>query len=167
MLFAVCCTTKVSRRDRALFDRCYVLHESDLPKGRGWSPLAWQVIRGRKEIKVSLIEMVDKIDSGPICAQSLINLEGHELWDEIHERAAEVKIDLIRRALYGRLYSLAQRGRSSYYSRRSPEDSRINPGKSIESQFDAIRIADPRFPPFFDLRGHRYRIRIEKCPTPS
>ena len=36
--------------------------------------------------------------------------------------------------------------------------------RSIAEQFDLLRVADPqRFPAFFDLRGHRYLVRIEKA----
>jgi len=52
----------------------------------------------------------------------------------------------------------------SYYRRRTPDDSRLDPSRSIAEQFDLLRVADPqRFPAFFDLRGHRYVVRIEKA----
>lgn len=33
-----------------------VVHESDLPQGRGWLPLTWQVLGGEKSIPVTLFE---------------------------------------------------------------------------------------------------------------
>ena len=33
-----------------------VVHESDLPAGRGFSPVAWQVLEGRNHIPVCLLE---------------------------------------------------------------------------------------------------------------
>jgi methionyl-tRNA formyltransferase len=51
----------------------------------------------------------------------------------------------------------------TYYRRRTPEDSRLDPQRSIAEQFDLLRVVDPdRFPAFFDLCGHRYVVRIEK-----
>jgi methionyl-tRNA formyltransferase len=51
----------------------------------------------------------------------------------------------------------------SYFRRRIPEDSRLDPSQSIAAQFDLLRVADPdRFPAFFDFRGHRYFVRISK-----
>ena len=44
------------------------------------------------------------------------------------------------------------------------QDSRLDPHRPIADQFDLLRVADPdRFPAFFDLRGHRYLVRIEKA----
>lgn len=50
-----------------------------------------------------------------------------------------------------------------YYRRRTPEDSRLDPELPIAQQFDLLRICDPdRYPAFFELHGHRYRLRLEK-----
>jgi methionyl-tRNA formyltransferase len=38
-----------------------VVHESDLPKGKGWSPLTWQVIEGKKRIPITLFEATENI----------------------------------------------------------------------------------------------------------
>ena len=46
-------------------------------------------------------------------------------------------------------------------------DSRLDPSRSIAEQFDLLRVADPqRFPAFFDLRGHRYLVRLKKLELP-
>ena len=51
----------------------------------------------------------------------------------------------------------------SYYPRRSPENSRVDPSLSIEQQFDLIRVCDPeRFPAFFEIHGKKYKIKLEK-----
>ena len=51
----------------------------------------------------------------------------------------------------------------TYYRLRTPEDSRIDPEQSISSQFNRIRVCDPkRFPAFFDMHGQRYKLYLEK-----
>ena len=56
-----------------------------------------------------------------------------------------------------------QVGNPSYYRRRTPADSALDPNASLASQFDLLRVADyHRFPAYMDLRGHRYVITIEK-----
>ena len=51
----------------------------------------------------------------------------------------------------------------TYYTRRSPDDSQLDPQKSIAEQFNLIRLCDPdRFPAFFELYGHKYKITLEK-----
>jgi methionyl-tRNA formyltransferase len=51
----------------------------------------------------------------------------------------------------------------SYWPRRKPEDSRIDPYKSIASQFDILRVSDTkRYPAFFDFRGETFELKLEK-----
>jgi len=50
-----------------------------------------------------------------------------------------------------------------YLRKRTPEDSRLDLNKTIAEQFDLLRVVDSkRFPDFFDYRGKRYLIKIEK-----
>ena len=51
----------------------------------------------------------------------------------------------------------------TYFKRRSPLDSRLNPEKGIKDQFDSIRVCDPlRYPAFFEMHGERFKLIIEK-----
>src|ERR1700690_3084288 len=43
-----------------------VVHESDLPKGRGWSPMTWLVLEGKNRIPLTLFEAVERVDAGNI-----------------------------------------------------------------------------------------------------
>ena len=67
-----------------------VVHESDLPEGKGWSPLTWQVIEGKRNIPITLFEANSLIDSGNIYGQDFIELNGSELLSEIKEQQAEL-----------------------------------------------------------------------------
>ena len=161
-LFLVSCTQFIDAEIRARYKHVLVLHESDLPKGRGWSPVAHQILEGKTEITVSLIEAADKIDSGDIWAQEVAYIPDHALAGEISEILFGVKKRLIARALYERLIPRKQEGSPTYYPRRTPESSRLDPYKTIAEQFDLLRICEPRFPAFFDYRGHRYVVEARK-----
>ena len=167
ILFLISCHEIISLRDRQRYGVSLVIHASDLPEGRGWSPHIWQILEGKNDIVVSLIEAQDQVDTGAIWAQRHLLLEGHELSDEINDRLFAIELDLMNQALkmIGQRSPVPQSGRApSYYRRRAPEDSRLDPGRPIADQFDLLRVADPlRFPAFFDLRGHRYLVRIEKA----
>jgi len=73
---------------RQQFKHTLVVHESNLPAGKGWSPLTWQILEGKSRIPITLFEAADKIDSGQIYAQYWVNFEGHELIDELRDRQA-------------------------------------------------------------------------------
>ena len=86
LLFAVSYDKKIDAATRSLFNSCLVLHASDLPKGRGWSPHIWSVINGANQITVCLFEAEDKIDSGKIWRKSSFHLDGTELLPEINSK---------------------------------------------------------------------------------
>ena len=51
----------------------------------------------------------------------------------------------------------------TYYRRRTKEDRCMDPHKSIADQFEQIRVCDPqRFPAFFEYRGQRFALKLEK-----
>lgn len=166
ILFLISCHEIISIEDRRKYVANLVIHASDLPKGRGWSPHVWQILEGSRDVVVSLIEAQDEVDTGAIWAQRHLVLEGHELYEEINNRLFAIELELMDDAvgLFGHATPVPQEGLPSHYPRRKPEDSRLDPDRSIAEQFDLLRVADPkRFPAFFDLRGHRYLIHVEKA----
>jgi methionyl-tRNA formyltransferase len=72
-----------------------VVHPSKLPHGKGWSPLAWQVLDGINDIPVSLFEAVEEVDAGKVYLVDYIKLKGHELNETIKLKQAEVMIKMI------------------------------------------------------------------------
>lgn len=166
LLFLISCHEIVRAPIRSRYRAALVIHASDLPEGRGWSPHIWQILEGRNRMVVTLFEAADRVDAGPIWKKEVIELEGHELYDEINAKLFAVEVQLMDFALtnMGRVRPQPQIGIcTTYYRRRTPEDSRLDPEGTIAEQFDLLRVADPeRFPAFFDFRGHRYALRIWK-----
>lgn len=167
VLFMVSCSEIISSLDRAAYRASLVLHASDLPYGRGWSPHIWQIINGAEKITLSLLEAEDAVDSGRIWNQITLPIPKHALWDEINERLFAAEIALIDLAVkeFDTVISVEQNQsiEPTYYPRRKPEDSKIDPELSIAAQFDLIRVSDPnRFPAYFDLHGHKYKLILEK-----
>lgn len=166
ILFLVSCSQLLRPEERARYRATLVLHASDLPQGRGWSPHIWAVLRGEREITVCLLEAQDPVDSGAVWLRKKFRLDGSELLAEINELLFRAELDLMSEAVegFGRIVPQAQNGDPGpYLPRRTPADSRVDPNKTIAEQFELLRVVDPeRYPAFFDHRGHRYVIRIEK-----
>lgn len=142
-----------------------VVHASDLPKGRGFSPLSWQILEGKDSIPVCLIEAAEEVDSGPVIYREWMHFEGHELLEELHKALGEKTMDLCHRYLResrppdGELQSEI----GTYYGRRRPADSRLDVALPLAAQFNLLRIVDnKKYPAWFELFGHKYRISIEK-----
>ena len=147
--------------------RNFVVHESDLPLGKGWSPLTWQIIENRSEIKISLIDVVEKVDSGNIIFQDVMTFEGHELIEELRAIQAKHTFILIDKVLGHenpfKIKGRKQKGKETFYRRRFPADSQLDVGKSIKSQFNLLRtVDDKRYPAYFHLNNRKYKIKIEK-----
>ncbi len=167
ILFLVSCSEIISEKDRIGYTNALVLHASDLPLGRGWSPHVWQIIDGASEITVSLLEAQNKVDTGRIWHKIKVAIPPTALWDEINHILFTTELALMDFAIEhsGTIAPQPQDPEitPTYYPKRSPNDSRIDPEKSIKEQFDLMRICDPdRFPAFFELKGAQYAIKLEK-----
>ena len=143
-----------------------MLHASDLPEGRGWSPHIWDIVNGKRKITLSLLEAEDSIDTGDIWKKKEIQLQGHELYSEINELLFQEELKLITWASEN--YKICKTKKQSlqnisYHRKRTPKDSEVDISASIKKQFNLLRVCDPdRFPAFFILDGQKYKIRIEK-----
>lgn len=143
-----------------------VVHPSALPKGKGFSPLAWQIIEGKNEIPVSLFEAVPETDAGDIYLQDIIYLNGDELNDEIKEKQGKVTVSLCLKFIDEIEYIKPQKqsGDETFYPRRTEKSSELEPNKTIAEQFNLLRIVDnDRYPAFFILNGKKYIIKINKA----
>jgi Methionyl-tRNA formyltransferase len=145
--------------------RFYIIHESSLPQGKGFSPLIWQILEGKNKIKICLIEMREDVDSGPIILQDTISLNGSELYEEIREKQAYFTLNLVKEFIMSKNLPKpqAQKGKESFYKRRSKEDSELDINKTIKEQFNKLRVGnnDER-PSFFYFKGHKYSFKNRK-----
>lgn len=167
ILFLISCQEIITKEIRRKYEETLVLHASDLPKGRGWSPHIWEISRGANHITLSLLEAADQLDSGRIWKKIHIAIPKHALWDEINNRLFTAEISLIDFAIenFGHVEPKVQDRDvvATYYGKRTPSDSKLDVHKSIAEQFDKMRVCDPiRFPAYFDHLGNRYKIKLEK-----
>ena len=166
ILFLISCHEIIEEQERRLYQKSFVIHASDLPAGRGWSPHVWQILEGCNEIIISLLEAEDEVDSGAIWFKKRISVAGHELADEINQKIFKTEIELMNFTLDGfdEVKPVIQdHSYATYYPKRKPVDSKIDPNLTIAEQFDLLRISDPkRYPAFFEYRGYRYNLIIEK-----
>lgn len=170
LLFLISCSEIVPAELRSRYQVALVIHASDLPAGRGWSPLVWQILEGRNEIAVSLLEAADPVDSGPIWQKRQLRFDGTELHEELNAALFAAELELMDYALenMGKVQPVPQdEAGASWYSRRHPEDSKLDPERSLAEQFDLLRVADPdRYPAYFEYRGASYDIVIKRRNKP-
>ena len=123
--------------------QCICIHESNLPKFRGGSPLQNQIIRGIKKTKSTAFLMNDKLDAGKILLKKDLSLDG--TLDEIFQRIEKNNYDLIIKIIQGKFKLLSQKGKPTFYNRRKPSQSELkNLNHSKLYLHDFIRmLADP------------------------
>lgn len=167
ILFLVSCGQMVGKAEREKFRAVLVLHASDLPRGRGWSPHIWSILGGASEITVCLLAADEPVDSGSIWLKTSFALEGHELLPEVNEKLFAAELRLMTKAVeeFEVITPLPQYGESGpYMKKRTSEDSRLDPYRTLAEQFDLLRVVDSdRYPAFMDFRGERYLLKIEKA----
>jgi RimJ/RimL family protein N-acetyltransferase len=157
----------VSESTLNMFRHNVIVHSSDLPEGRGWSPLTWQILQGKNEIPTVLFEALEKVDSGEIYSKQTLKFEGHELLGEMRDAQGNLIVSMVKSFVEGYPKSLGngidQSGKGSYYPRRRPVDSKVDPDSSLRQIFLQLRVADnDSYPVFFELNDHMYELRIDK-----
>lgn len=138
---------------------CVCFHETDVPFGRGGSPIQNLIARGYKETKVTALRMTDKIDAGPVYLKRKLSLQG--LAEEIFIRSSKIIAEMIKEIITNEPVPKAQKGKVVRFSRRTPDQSRIpTNAKNLGMLFDHLRMLDAQEYPkaFIEHGGFRYEI---------
>jgi methionyl-tRNA formyltransferase len=119
---------------------CVVFHMTDLPFGRGGSPLQNLIARGIYQTKISAIRCVQELDAGPIYLKRDLSLHGSA--EEIFIRASQVIEDMIVEIATTRPEPHPQHGEPTMFKRRRPEESNLEDLTTLDQVFDYIRMLD-------------------------
>ena len=95
LLFLITCSEIVSEADRQPYSKTLVIHASDLPRCRGWSPHIWQIIGGATALTLKLLEAENKVGSGAIWTKLEVNVSKDALWDEINHTVFDAELKLM------------------------------------------------------------------------
>lgn len=165
ILFLISCSEFISKIERDKFKKTLLIHASDLPKGRGWSPHIWEILNGAEQIVISLLEAEDKIDSGDIWKKVKVNISKSALYDEINRDIFNAELRLMEFAISNFNNVIVQKQSNidpTYWPKRTSKESELNLNKTINEQFDILRVSDPnRFPAFFYKNGKKFILKIE------
>ena len=165
LLFLLSYTKKFKLSYFPNIKKVFLIHESNLPNGRGFSPLKRQIIGNKSKIKCCLIECANKIDSGKIFESAYIRILKTDLYDDIRLKQFEITKKLIFRLLkkYPNIKGRKQKGSPTYYKRLVDKDDQIDIKKSLKNQFNKIRSTDYKnHQNFFYLERKKFYLRISK-----
>lgn len=140
---------------------CVIFHMTDLPFGRGGSPLQNLIVRGIYESKLSAIRCEKELDSGDIYIKRSLSLYGDA--EEIYLRAAEMTKEMMIELIKNPIKPREQAGEIVTFKRRKPKDSNLKDLKNINSVFDYIRMLDADSYPNAFLNTENLRLEFERA----
>ena len=141
---------------------CVAFHMTDVPYGRGGSPLQNLIVRGHRKTKLTALKMVEDFDAGPVYCKEDLGLEGAA--EEVYLRASYLSASMIERIISEDITPVPQVGEPTIFRRRKPHESEIPqsfPGKiGLEGLYDFVRMLDAETYPraYLTHRGYRYEF---------
>jgi len=120
---------------------CVCFHMTDLPYGRGGSPLQNLIARGHKETKLTAFRMVQVLDGGPVYLKQTLSLNGSTA-EEIYMRASALSCKMIMQILDEGIEPQEQLGEVVEFARRTPEQSALPVTANLDIIYDHIRMLD-------------------------
>lgn len=148
----------------SIFD-CVVFHMTDVPFGRGGSPLQNLITREIYETKISAIKVIEELDAGPVYLKKKLSLDGSA--EEIFIRASSITFDMIRYIIENEPSPVEQKGKPMLFRRRTPVESRIPDVGDLNKVFDWIRMLDAEGYPKAFIETENLRLEFSKASLES
>ena len=146
---------------REIYDNfeCIIFHMTDLPFGRGGTPLQNLIERSFSKTKISAIRAVKKIDAGPIYLKKNLSLKGSA--EEIYKRASKIIFnEMIPYIIKKEPKPKPQKGKIFTFIRRKPKDSALPIKADLNSAYNYIRMLDAKDYPHAFIETQRLRIEF-------
>jgi methionyl-tRNA formyltransferase len=140
---------------------CVCFHMTDVPFGRGGSPLQNLIVRGFADTKLTALRMVEEWDAGPVYGKRDLSLSGSA--KDIFVRAADLTWDLIEEIVQREPCPSPQTGEAVYFRRRTPAMSELPANVSLQSLYDHIRMLDAPTYPRATLQHGRLILEFENA----
>lgn len=118
---------------------CILFHMTDLPFGRGGSPLQNLISMGIYETQITAFKVGKGIDTGDVYMRRPLSFYGSA--EEIYMRASDIIFDMMREIIETEPTPVPQEGEPTIFKRRKPEQSVITV-ETLPSLFDHIRMLD-------------------------
>jgi methionyl-tRNA formyltransferase len=141
---------------------CVCFHMTDLPYGRGGSPLQNLIQRGHRETMLTALRMVHEMDAGPVYAKRPLSLEGNA--EEIYLRAGRLSFAMISDIISNQILPKDQIGEPVNFKRRTPEQSQLPVDlHDLMPLHDFIRMLDAEGYPQAFIDHGAFRIHFSRA----
>jgi len=140
---------------------CIVFHMTDLPFGRGGSPLQNLIVNGYNKTKISALKVEKGLDAGPIYLKKDLSILGTA--EEIFIRANIIIESMITEIVENDLKAIEQTGVITKFKRRKPKDSNILNLKKINEVHNYIRMLDADGYPKAFIENEYFRFEFSRA----
>lgn len=137
---------------------CIVFHMTDLPYGRGGSPLQNLITRGKKETKITALKVTAGLDTGDIYNKKELNLDGSAA--EIFSRSVPLIQEMIEEIIESKLVASPQEGEAEVFKRRTPAEGNITNITNLDKIYDYIRMLDADTYPKAFIENDKIKIEF-------
>lgn len=140
------------------------VHASLLPRYAGGAPLVWAIIEGQKKVGVTLFQLDDGVDSGPIVNQYTIKVRKDDNIASILAQVEEHTVQLVKAEVPHLLSEGSQRVPQNLvgrviYPQRKPSDGQIDVSMSVRNIRNFVRAQTNPYPgAFLEKDGVRTTI---------
>jgi methionyl-tRNA formyltransferase len=140
---------------------CVCFHMTDVPYGRGGSPLQNLIVLGHTCTKLTALRMVEEVDAGPVYIKRDLDLIGTA--QQIYLKAGALSAEIIRWIIGNQPEPELQIGEVTLFSRRTPKQSRLPKSGSLKDIYDLIRMLDADGYPHTFLEYGQYYLQFRNA----
>lgn len=142
---------------------CLNVHASLLPKYRGPAPIPWTLIRGEMVTGVTIMEVVESVDAGPILLQRTIPITAEDnagtLQDRLALLGAEALVETLGALEQGKVTRTPQNEvEATYAPKLSPDLGRLEWSRSVKDLWGLVRGLAPQPGAYTFFRGLLIRV---------
>jgi len=142
---------------------CVNVHASILPRYRGAAPVVWAIVEGEHETGVTIMQMDEGLDSGPILLQQAVPIADDDTAGTLEARLSDLGATLLVDALGGlEDGSLRPRAQDHARATKAPrirkEDAHVDFSATAARVRDRVRAMDPAPGAFALLEGQPLRL---------
>jgi methionyl-tRNA formyltransferase len=139
------------------------VHPSLLPRWRGAAPVERALMGGDAETGVTLIQLVEELDAGPIAAQEAFAVRPDDDAGAVYDRATELAVELLERVLPAPSFTPQPEEGVTYADKIGPQDRRLDLSRPEEA-VNRVRALSPHVGARAELEGRPvtvWRARVE------
>lgn len=155
------------------------IHPSLLPRFRGPSPIAYPLILGEEETGVTIIQMDEKIDHGPIIAQKSLTIKNDDYRTDLERKLTDLSFIMFKKIVltnFNQLKLAAQADNFATYTRLLKKDDGFIPLSTLKKVLNNQLINFEEFPAIIKEYLNRYpkekkrflkRLDVGRLPSES